>query len=368
MAEETVASNQKNQLPAETITERQKQVLRILVQEYVETAQPIGSATIARSKELDVSSATIRNDLAALEQVGLLTHPHTSAGRVPTEAGYRYFVRYLLPKSELTLSERHDIRVQFGQARPEIDQWLRLSTSVLAQTTQAAALATAPRSAQSRYKHLELVSIHDIRVLLVLVLQNGAVKQQMIDVEQPMEQPELSRISNELNERLADFDVSAIRRESSTLSPFARQIAQLVVELMDRSNRSSAGRIYRDGLGQMLSEPEFSDGENMRSIVQVLEEQTLLEQVVNEFVELDGIHVVISGDGRFNELHDISLVLSRYGIANHTNGLLGVIGPLRMSYGRTMGAVSYVARIMSDLVADIYGISRELDIEQRESQ
>ncbi len=111
----------------------------------------------------------------------------------------------------------------------------------------------------------------------------------------------------------------------------------------------------------MLSEPEFSEGESIRGIVQVLEEQTLLQQLVEEFTELDGIHVVISGDGRFNELHDTSLVLSRYGVANHTSGLLGVIGPLRMSYGRTMGAVGYVATLMSELVSDIYGINRELE-------
>ncbi len=348
---------------AEALTERQRKVLRVLIQQYVETAQPIGSSAIAKNPLLDVSPATIRNDLVALERAGLLTQPHTSAGRVPTEAGYRYFVRHLAPHGELTLRERRDIRVQFGRTRPQIDQWLKLSTSVLAQTTQAAALATAPRSTRSYYKHMELVSIHDIRVLLVLVLQDGAVKQQMIDIQQPMEQDELSRISNELNQHLVNLDMTAIRRESVTLSPFAQQIAQLTIEMMDRSSRSSASRIYRDGLGQMLNEPEFADGENMRGIVHVFEEQSLLQQVVDEFADLDGIHVVISGDGRYDELHDTSLVLSRYGVANHIGGLLGVIGPLRMSYGRTMGAVGYVARIMSDLVSDIYGVSNHIEIE-----
>ncbi len=352
-----------NLLPSDALTDRQRQVLGILIQQYVETAQPIGSVTIAKNPLLDVSPATVRNELAALERAGLLTQPHTSAGRVPTEAGYRYFVRHLAPTGELTSRERRDIRFQFGQARPEIDQWLRLSTSVLAQTTQAAALATAPRSTRSYYKHMELVSIHDIRVLLVLVLQDGTVKQQMIELQQPMEQDELSRVSNEMNERLADLDLTSIRREAATLSPFAQQISLLVTEMMDRTSRSSASRIYRDGLGQMLSEPEFADGDNARGIVQVFEEQSLLQQVIDEFAELDGIHVVISGDGRYDELHDTSLVISRYGVANHTSGLLGVIGPLRMSYGRTMGAVGYVAHIMSDLVSDIYGISSQTEME-----
>lgn len=344
---------------AVNLTDRQKQVLRIVIQEYVQSAQPVASAAIARSHELGVSSATIRSELAALERKGLLTHPHTSAGRVPTETGYRYFVRFLLPKSELPSEERHEIRVQFGQARPEIDQWLRLSTAVLARTTQAAALATAPRSVQSRYKHLELVAIHGFKVLLVLVLQEGTVRQQMLDVDQHMEQDELSRISNELNEHLGGLTVSELRTKYVALSPYARQVAYLVDDLMERSNRGSTRQIYRDGLGQMLSEPEYTEGENFRGIVQVFEEQTLLEQVVDEFSDLDGIHVVISGDGRFAELHDTSLVLARYGVLNHTSGLLGVIGPLRMPYGRTMGAVRYVAALMSELVSDIYGLSRE---------
>lgn len=345
--------------PIDEITERQKQILRIVIEEYVDLPQPVGSATIAHGSDLGVSPATIRNDLAALERMGLLTHPHTSAGRVPTEAGYRYFVRHLLPRSQLSLRERHQIRLQFGEARPEIDQWLQLSTSVLAQTTQAAALATAPRSLQSRYKHLELVAIHGIRVLLVLVLQDGTVKQQMLDVEQPMEQHELSRVSNELNERLSGMSVREVRSEQRALSPFAGQIADLVAGLMELTNRSGTSRVYRDGLGQMLREPEFTEGESIRGIVQVLEEQSLLQQLVDEFVELDGIHVVISGDGRYAELHDTSLVLSRYGVANHTSGLLGVIGPLRMSYGRTMGAVGYVATLMSELVSEIYGIDHD---------
>jgi heat-inducible transcriptional repressor len=170
----------------ERLTGRQAALLRIVVQEYVQSAQPVGSQTIAQHYDLGVSAATIRNDLAALERAGLLTHPHTSAGRVPTDAGYRYFVQHLMADAELPSAERRAIRVQFSRARQELDQWLRLSTSVLARTTQAAALATAPRTTMSRYKHLEMVATHGIKVLLILVLQEGVVKQQLLDLDQPV--------------------------------------------------------------------------------------------------------------------------------------------------------------------------------------
>jgi heat-inducible transcriptional repressor len=337
-----------------TLTPRQAKLLGIVIQEYVKTAQPVSSNAIAQDYDLGVSSATIRNDLATLEREGLLTHPHTSAGRVPTDVGYRYFVQHLLSDAELSITERRDIRVQFSQARQELDQWLRLSTSVLARTTQSAALATAPRTSVSRFKHLELVAIHGIKVLLILVLQEGAVKQQLLDLDQPLEQAELSRTSNKLNDLLAGLSASAINEKIETLSPFAGQIALLVVELIANMDRQSSGQIYRDGLMQILDAPEFAEGDNARRIVQVFEEQSVLEQVVDQYGDRGDIHVVISGDGRFAELRDISLVLARYGVMDHATGLLGVMGPRRMPYGRTMGAVRFVAALMSEMVEEIY--------------
>ena len=340
--------------PAESITPRQAKLLRIVVQEYVQSAQPVGSSTIAQHYDLGVSTATIRNDLAALEREGLLTHPHTSAGRVPTDAGYRYFVQHLLSDDELSSSERRSIRVQFGQARQELDQWLRLSTSVLARTTQSAALATAPRTSITRYKHLEMVAIHGIKVLLILVLQDGTVKQQLLDLDQPMEQAELSRVSNELNDQLAGLSAGAIAGKLAGLSPFAAQVTRLVVDNMERLEHQLGGEVYRDGLMQVLDAPEFAESENVRRIVQVLEERSWLEQLVAQYAHAGDIHVVISGDGRIAELRDISIVLARYGALDQATGVLGVVGPLRMSYGRSMGAVRFVAALMSEMVEEMY--------------
>lgn len=341
---------------APQLTDRQENILRIVVQDYVQSAQPVGSQAIAQSYELGVSSATIRNDLAVLEREGLLMHPHTSAGRVPTDAGYRYFVQHLLPHADLPSAERREIRVQFDRARQEMDEWLRLSTAVLARTTQAAALATAPRTTLCRYKHLELVAIHGNKILLVMVLQEGMVKQQLLDLDQPVEQSDLSRISNELNDLLAGLSAGEIGQKYTDLSPFAQQVALLVVELMEQADRRLTGQIYRDGLAQVLDAPEFAEGEYVRRIVQVFEEESVLGQVADEFAELDSIHVVISGNGRVAELRDVSLVVARYGIIDQATGLLGVIGPLRMAYGRTVGAVRLVAGLMSERVADIYGV------------
>jgi heat-inducible transcriptional repressor len=341
-------------MSTDPVGDRRKDLLRIVVQEYVDTAQPVASQSIADKYNLGVSPATIRNDMAALEREGLLTHPHTSAGRVPTDAGYRYFVRHLVPNMELPSSERRMIQHQFHQSR-EIDQWLRLSTAVLSQASHGAALATTPRAVHSRIKHLELIGIRDAVVLLVLVLEEGAVKQQIVSLDGPVTQDELSQTSNELNEHFAGFDVTRIATRMELLSPLAQDVAVLLVDMMKRLDGAVGERIYRDGLAQILEAPEFAEGENVRRVVKVMEQRSVLEEILSELVEIDDVQVLIAGEGRFVDLQDISLVLTQYGIENQVTGIIGVVGPLRMPYGRTIGAVRYVAALMSDLMHQYYG-------------
>jgi heat-inducible transcriptional repressor len=347
------------------VSVRRYRVLSIVIQKYTQTAQPVAGSAIANEYELGVSAATVRNDMAALEKEGLLTHPHTSAGRIPTDAGYRYFVENLLADTELPSTERQLIRSEFSQARRELDQWLRVSTSVLARTSHGAALATAPKAHQSRFKHLELVGIRDSTVLLVLVLEEGAVKQPLLDLDEPMQQHELSQISNELNERLAGATVDDVLIRCQPLTAqgpqalLAMQVAILVAEIMGRIDNKFGGQIYRDGLAQMLESPEFAENANVRKVVSVLERRPLLEQILDEYPSADDVQVVIAGDGRFDELQDISLIISSYGVADHATGVLGVVGPLRMSYGRTISAVRFVAMMMSDMVGDVVGYRAE---------
>jgi heat-inducible transcriptional repressor len=342
-------------LSLDAITERQRSILRIVVEQYVETAQPVGSAAIVNHHDLGVSPATVRNELAALEKHGLLTHPHTSAGRIPTDLGFRFFVRHLLADTALAPREQETIRQQFSLARQEMDQWLHLSTTVLARATQGAALATAPRSTRCRFKHMELVHINATKVLLILVLQEGAVKQQLLDLDAETEQDELSRISNELNAQLAGGDSAAVAANQGKFSPFGSEVAAVVLDTMQRFDLQGSGQVFRDGLAEMLRLPEFAEGPNVRKIVQVLEQPSVLEQIGESYSERGTVHVVIAGDGRYEQLRDVSIVLSRYGVNDRVTGLLGVIGPVRMWYDRSIGAVRFVSDLMSEMVEELYG-------------
>lgn len=338
------------------VAERRRQVLALVIQEYVRTAQPVGSQMLAGNPRLAVSPATIRNDLAALEAGGLLTHPHTSAGRVPTDAGFRYFVQHLMRDAELPAGERSSIRSELSLVRAEVDQLLHASTAVLARTAQNAALATAPRAAHSRFKHMELVAIHGAKVLLVLVLQDGTVKQHFLDLDQPLEQSELSKTSNELNHRLHGLDAAGIQSVTPALSGFGRQLALVLLEVLRGVSVQAGGRIYRDGLAQALAAPEFAEGETVRNIVQVLEQRSLLEDVLGALSDAP-MHVVIAGDGRMPALRDIGMVIGRYGASDTASGIVGVVGPVRMAYERSVGVVRLVAGIMSEVVEETWGPS-----------
>ena len=338
------------------MTPRRQVVLGLVIRSYIEKGQPVGSKTFVESFGLDISSATIRNDMGVLEELGFLTHPHTSAGRTPTEQGYRYFVEHLLGETELPMPEQLMIRHQFHQARLELDQWVQLAAAVLAHTTRKAALATPPRARESKFKHIELISLRDTVLLMVLVLQGGTVKQQMLSLEEGVDQETLSRLSNDLNERFAWLTAHQIAVCSVDLAALGKQVAGIVGQTLMMADSQARGLFYREGLVHMLGEPEFAEGGQVRQMVRVFEGPALIDMVAEaaEPLEIGGVQVLIGGEGRWREPTELSLVLSRYGVEGGASGLLGVVGPLRMTYDRTIGAVRYVARLMSDLVSDWY--------------
>ncbi len=333
----------------ENLTERQEKILGLVVRNYIETGQPVGSKTLVDLYDLDVSSATVRNELATLDEVGYLVQLHTSAGRIPTEAGYRYFVQKLLGEFRLPLHEEQMIRHQFHQARLDLDQWMRLAAAILARTSLSASFVTAPRPRSSRFKHLQLISTQGRLVLMILVLYGGEVKQQMLTLAEPISQARLSSVAERMNVLLADANYEEAAARLSHLDDLESDVAKLTLDILRRSDSRTISDIYRDGLMNIV------DDASTRQAVRVLEERTLLANVLAETqTSQGGVQVVIGGEGRWEELKDCSIILSRYGVADQFSGTVAVIGPTRMSYARNVAAVQYVANLMSSFVSDYY--------------
>jgi heat-inducible transcriptional repressor len=251
------------------LTSRQRTILGLVVREYVETASPVSSRALVENYGLEVSTATVRNELAQLEELGYLTHPHTSAGRVPTDKGYHRFVTRLLGGVELPLQERRTIAHQFYQARQDLEQWMPLAASVLARTARGAALVTAPQPTELRYKHLQLISTQGQTVLLVMVLRGGMVKQQMLALNEPFSQEVLNEASDRLNQTLNGLTAGEIAARVGELPAFEADIANIVTDTMRRTDAQTAGTVYRDGLSEVLQQPEFAEGDQAQGLVPV---------------------------------------------------------------------------------------------------
>jgi heat-inducible transcriptional repressor len=339
------------------LSERQKLILALVIRDYIDKAQPVGSQHLVEGYNLNFSSATVRNEMVALTDMGYLRQPHTSAGRVPSEEGYRYFVRQLMGHTELPANTKRTIVHQFYQAGQDIDRWMRLAASVLAHQSQAASLVTTPHSERVSFKHLELISTRGRQVLMVLVLDSGDVRQQMLVLAELPSQQQLSNVAQLLNEVCTGLDADGISSLNIHLGVLEKDIIRLVSEEMRRSGDILGGEVYRDGITHVLAEPEFAEMDVARNALRILEERTLLEDLLTRTVlngEVGGVQVLIGGEGTWEELRDCSVVLARYGVPGIVSGTVGVLGPIRMPYGRTISTVRFVAGLLSDLMGEIH--------------
>ncbi len=340
-----------NAITTQELTLRQQTILGLVVKTYINTATPVSSKALLEANDLGVSSATIRNEMAVLEELGYLTHPHTSAGRVPTDKGYRYFVERLIGDVELPQAEQNMIRHQFHQAKLEMSQWMQLAAAILARSARSAALVTAPKVEQPRLRHLELISTQSQLVLLVVVFQGGTVRQRYLTLKEPMDQASLSQVAAKFNALGHELDVASLRAKITDPTDFESAILDLLTELTTGSE-VPINEVYRDGLTEVLQEPEFNKRGDANALVSAFEQPTFLNEVIASPVGT--VQVVIGGEGRWRELSACSMVIARYGVEGFATGALGVLGPTRMPYGRAIGTVRYVADLMSDLVSDLY--------------
>lgn len=362
------------------LTERRQLLLKLVIQEFIERAVPVASETLVRKYDLAVSPATVRNDLAILEELGYLTHLHTSAGRLPTDAGYRFFVENLMDSAPLNAEEQRTIRRQFAQVEGDFDQWVQIAASILARTARSVSVVTPPRAYQARFKHLELVSIHDTLALLVLVLHDTTVMQHMIPLDKIYSQESLRQVSAVLSEQCANLPVTSIKElleraqqqasekeyRETPVDELERQVLHLVVRSMLQVEEQVNEQIYSDGLVEMLSQPEFLPAlmkeedpdrglERMRQTLELLSSNKMLGSLILHALASDGVQVIIGAEHTCEEMQRYSVILSRYGVEDSIAGVLGVVGPTRMLYPRSISTVQYLSLVMSEFLGGLYG-------------
>jgi heat-inducible transcriptional repressor len=352
----------RNRRPLGPLDLRTQAILRAVIEEYVTTATPVGSQALVDRYGLGVSSATVRAILAELEANGLLTHPHTSAGRIPTDEGYRFYVESIAEAVPLPAVEQLMIRHQFGQVEFASEHWFRLAATTLASFTRAAGIATPAKPRDAHIRRIDLVAINERMASLILVLREGAIKQALVTVDgdDAIDQPTLNAVAGLLNERLVDMTVRraetrlAALDDADRVQALARRVGERVVKVLREYDADAIEEVYSDGLLNVMEAPEFAQSEKLRRVFSALENRVYLGQLVGSVAGTGQVQVFIGHENQPIDMRDVSLVLAPYGRPGQAIGVVGVLGPTRMSYSQAIGTVRFVSGLMNELVDHLY--------------
>jgi heat-inducible transcriptional repressor len=342
---------------------RAQAILRAVIEEYVITAAPVGSQSLVERYPFGVSSATVRNVLSELELEGFLGHPHTSAGRVPTDEGYRFYVESLIGEMPLPPIEQMMIRHQFGQVEFATDQWFRLAATTLASATRSAGLATPAKPRAVRIRRLELVGIAERMASLVLVLNEGSLKQALLTIEPGTSDDELAEAAQRLNRSCLNLSAADLAErlrwfeEAPADDPvfmLVRRAGERALRILRDFDAASVEQLFSDGLLHVMAEPEFAASEKVRRVFAVLENRTYLGELFEDVTRAGVLQVYIGRENGPEEMSDVALVLAPYGRPGAAVGVVGVLGPTRLRYAQAIGTVRFVSGLMNDLVDHLY--------------
>ena len=339
--------------PNSALTPRQQAILKLIVHEFVHTGRPVGSKTLTERYSIGYSPATIRNEMAELESAGYIQHLHTSGGRVPTDVGYRYFVHHLMGAVELPPGEQIMISHQFRQAEDHLEGWMDLAATVMAEIAGNVSVVTAPRTAIAKLRHLELISLQPRIVLLILVTFESTVRQVMIHVPEVIDQPDLSRLADTLVLNLRGLSSEEIGGRTSGLDPLTLAVVDQIVATLHTLDSADQTTIRHSGLENILGQPDVLDGD-LQSVMALLRGGGFLSAVLPQLGREPDVQVFIGDQGLPNEFRRFGVVVATYGVDDVVTGVLGLLGPMRMSYWRSISTVRYMSRLMSDLMADLY--------------
>jgi heat-inducible transcriptional repressor len=333
---------------------RTEAILKSIVEQYIVRQAPVPSQGVLAHCGLGVSPATVRNEMARLEEEGYITRPHPSAGGVPSDKGYRYYVESL-SGLELPLAEQRLITHLFHQVETEIDEWLRLAAAIIVRMAQNVAVVTGPKPLGCRFKRLELVALQETLALVVLVLYGARIRQQLIAFDQALTQAELSATVTRLNDTFSDLTRPQIQAKAINLSPVEKQIADDVLKMMQAEDEQQYDEPYLDGLHLIVDQPEFAHAHRLQGLMQAVEHRNLLRAIIPPQLHAQEVMVVIGKENEAEAIHDCSVVISQYGLRDEVIGAVGVVGPTRMPYARAIPVVSYLSLVLSQLVAELYG-------------
>ncbi|NLD49348.1 MAG: heat-inducible transcription repressor HrcA [Clostridiaceae bacterium] len=343
------------------LDDRKKMILQAIINDYISTAEPIGSRTIARKHELGLSSATIRNEMSDLEEMGYLTQPHTSAGRIPSDKGYRFYVDQLMNTAQLTVDEINSIRIALETRINELSQLLKLASLVMSKITRYTSVAVAPEKKTSVLKAVQVVPVERGKALVLVITNAGIIKNSIVKIPDSVSPEFLIGVSNVFNQKLNDLTLEQINmpliREIEIMVGSSHEILLPILNgITDCINQIDCPEVYLDGMTNILNYPEFSDVVKARDFLNLMDARDVFTKVLRNIDKTsDTINIQIGKENKIEEMKDCSLVTTTYNLGNVVIGTIGIIGPTRMEYSKVLAAMGYIRNKINEEIDKLIG-------------
>lgn len=333
---------------------RSRQILETIIEDYINSAEPVGSSAFRSRHGLSLSPATIRNVMADLEEMGFLSSPHTSAGRVPTEKAYRFYVDSLLSVRGVDRGEREEIRRRCSVAGKDVDRVFREISQTLSSVSHYMGIVAAPSFSANVFRQMEFIRLGSRRVLAILVSQSGSVQNRIIELKEDIPADELLKMANYLNGMLHGLTISQVKgrivKEMESERIRYDDLFANALKLSQQALDDVGGDIFIEGQANILDLPEFSDVQKMKDIFRAIEQKSQLLSLLDNCLKAPGVNIFIGSESHLNSMSGMSLITSTYVSGKNTLGVLGVIGPTRMGYGKVIPIVDYTARMLTRLL------------------
>lgn len=335
------------------LTNRQLQVLKVIVDDFISSGQPIGSRQISKKEGISFSPATIRNEMADLEEMGFLEKPHTSAGRVPSEKGYRFYVDHLLKPQNITNQDMTILRSAFSDQLFETEQVIRKSATILSDLTNYTSIILGPDVQMHKVKRFSIVPLNASNAVAIIVTDNGHVENRVIDIPKGINPIDFEKIVNILNERLVGVPLVQIpyyieREAAKIIEQHVGSYNGLLQSIVSGMDQQSDGKIYYGGKTNMLNQPEFHDLEKIRMLMEMMETQSQIQTLLHR--DSPGIQIRIGSENNLSAVEDCSIITATYSMAENQVGSIAIIGPKRMDYQRVITLLDYMSEDLTKLL------------------
>ncbi|MCQ2381396.1 MAG: heat-inducible transcriptional repressor HrcA [Acidaminococcaceae bacterium] len=340
----------------EKLDDRKKKILQLIIEDYISTAEPVGSRNLARKYNLNLSAATIRNEMSDLELLGYLEQPHTSAGRIPSVQAYRLYVDELREKpNNLTKSDIEMIMSSFNDRQKSIDDIFKATAKILSRMTKNVSMVLADQDDTAIFRYIKFLPLDEKHAILVLVTDNGHVDNVTIDIPKGMETRELDYLANRVSELLAGHPLSDINEEileavHTNVAEDKVLFASLLATIRRMGRTRSKQKVFLGGTKQLLNQPEFQDVDRVRGLLGILDEEHVVRDLLNAG-EDSGLRVRIGSENKFTGIQDCSMVRATYRLNGHVVGTMAVLGPTRMEYSKVISVMNYLHRYLQSIFA-----------------